>query len=870
MKNKKFIILQFLFLNLIFFNAFALDQFNFEITEIEITENGNLYKGKKRGEIVSNDGITIKANNFEYIKDLNILKANGNVEIFDTTNNIEIYTSSITYNKNENKIFTKIKSKAINKNNGLIIDAKEFQYNRNKNKIIAKYEVEIIDNINDIKINSDLITYFKDEEKFFSTGKTSALIYSKYNFESEDTKFLRNSMELTSNKNSKITDKSNLYNLGKFKYLIEKEELFGENIVIATDYKLPKSDKFYFSSAIINLKDQNFVAKDTKIKINKEIFGNPENDPVLVGISSNKKGEITVLNKGKFTSCNKKEPCPPWIIQADKIVHDKNKKQLNYKNAILKIYNIPVLYFPKFFHPDPTVKRQSGFLQPRINDSSILGTSFSIPYYKVIDQNRDFTFTPTLFDTDMEMMENEYRHFNEDFKFETNFGYINNYESSVSNKKKDIKFLFSKFEMDLKWSHFTKSNLFFNFEKTTNDTFLKVFDSNLSSDSVKPKNYDILTNELKIELDNENYDFTAGLIAYENLQEINSDRYQYILPYYNFNKNISDNFFNGTVAFNSSGSNDLNNTNNLRSLNINDISYFGKDIITSKGFKNNFNFYFKNLNSVGKKDVEYKSTPQIELMSISELVTSLPLIKNSEKYNNYLTPKLSLKFNPSDMKNYSDTNRPIRVDNIFNLNRLGLNDSFESGKSLTLGLNYKKEKLSDINKYFEIKLATVLRNDKENFIPKTSTLNKKNSHLFGSLKNNFSDFFNIEYEFALDNDYKNFDRNSINTTFILDNFVSTFNFIKEDGEIGDSNVIENTTKFKLNSNNSLSFGTRKNRKINLTEYYDLVYEYKNDCLTAGIKYKKTYYEDRDLKPTEDLLFTITLFPLTTYEQKIDR
>ena len=57
----------------------------------------------------------------------------------------------------------------------------------------------------------------------------------------------------------------------------------------------------------------------------------------------------------------------------------------------------------------------------------------------------------------------------------------------------------------------------------------------------------------------------------------------------------------------------------------------------------------------------------------------------------------------------------------------------------------------------------------------------------------------------------------------------------------------------------------RNRKINLTEYYDLVYEYKNDCLTAGIKYKKSYYQDRDLKPNEDLFFTITLFPLTTYE-----
>ena len=79
--------------------------------------------------------------------------------------------------------------------------------------------------------------------------------------------------------------------------------------------------------------------------------------------------------------------------------------------------------------------------------------------------------------------------------------------------------------------------------------------------------------------------------------------------------------------------------------------------------------------------------------------------------------------------------------------------------------------------------------------------------------------------------------------------------------MGDSNALENTTTFNFNNDNYLSFKTRRNRKINLTEYYDLVYEYKNDCLTAGIKYKKTYYQDRDYKPKEDLLFTITFLSL---------
>ena len=88
--------------------------------------------------------------------------------------------------------------------------------------------------------------------------------------------------------------------------------------------------------------------------------------------------------------------------------------------------------------------------------------------------------------------------------------------------------------------------------------------------------------------------------------------------------------------------------------------------------------------------------------------------------------------------------------------------------------------------------------------------------------------------------------------------------------MGDNNFLENSTSYSFNENNILSFKTRRNRKIDLTEYYDLVYEYKNDCLIAGIKYKKTYYEDRDLKPSENLFFSISIIPITTYEHKFDQ
>ena len=64
--------------------------------------------------------------------------------------------------------------------------------------------------------------------------------------------------------------------------------------------------------------------------------------------------------------------------------------------------------------------------------------------------------------------------------------------------------------------------------------------------------------------------------------------------------------------------------------------------------------------------------------------------------------------------------------------------------------------------------------------------------------------------------------------------------------------------------NSFQFNTRRNKEINLTEYYDLIYQYKNDCLTAAIEFKKQYYSNSDIKPLEELYFSVTIVPLGTF------
>ena len=870
MKNKIFKFTYLLIFSLLCINANSQEQFNFDVTQIDIIEKGNTFIGTKRGIITSNDGIVIEADQFEYQKKLNILNASGNIKIIDRINNYEIYSDNITYDKNNNFLFTDKNSKALDFVNNIEISADIFEYSISKNIITAKKNAAIENKVENYKVESDEITYFRNKNKIFSKGKTIADIYSKYKFTSEDVTYLTTSKELSSKKKTIVKDKLNLYMLEKFSYLISEEILKGQNLLINTNYNLPTSDKFFFKSAIINLKDQSFLGNDTVIKIKKDIFDDLNNDPRIMGVSASGNKDETKISKGIFTSCKENENCTPWSIQAKEIIHDKKKKEIIYNNALLKIYDIPILYFPKFFHPDPTVNRRSGFLKPQINNSNILGNSYSIPYYSVLSENKDFTFTPFFFENNLQMFQNEYRQISKYSKLYTNFGFVNNYQSTIESNKNSIFNLFAEYELDLNFEKFSSSNLFVSIERVTKDTFLKIFDTNIQDSVLTPKDYDNLKNEIKISLNNNKYFFTSGMMSYENLQKNNSDRYEYVLPYYDYNTTLNYSPFDGNINFSSSGKNILNNTNQIKSNIINDLSYNSKHFISLKGIKSSLVLNTKNLNSVGKNNSEYKSSPQIELMNEVNLNVSYPLLKQNKNDINYFTPRAMIKINPSDMKNYSALDITTNVDNIFSMNRLGIVDTLEAGKSLTLGLDYKKENLEDLNKYFEFKIASVLRDKEENFIPNKSTLNKKNSNLFGSISNNFSNYFNLKYNFAVNNDFNTLEYSNMSAVFNFKNLTTRLDFLEESGVMGDSNFLENNTEYKIDDKNYIYFKTRRNRKLNLTEYYDLVYEYKNDCLSAGVKYKKTYYEDRDLKPSENVFFTINLIPLTNYEQKIER
>jgi len=862
----------------------ANEPFTFNVTEIEILQNGNKIYGYKGGTATSIDGSIITAENFFYNKLTNILETSGNVRYLDKIKNVIITTDKAIYFKNEERIFTIGNSKVENDNNKIV--SSNLEYDKNKNIFEAKKNAVATDFKKDTTIYADEISYFKNEEKIFTKGKTKALVENKYKFNSENVSYYRNLDDLISQKKSTLEDNSgNIYKLESFSYNIDKEILKGKNIVVLAKIDENKTDKYFFSEGFFNFKDKKHLAKETKIKSHKDVFGDKNQDPRIYGSSSISDQNKTVVNNAIFTSCKLNDNCPPWSIKAEKITHDKIKKDMIYENAILKIYDVPVLYFPKFFHPDPSVKRRDGFLQPQFNNSETLGSSLYLPYFKTLGSDKDLTFKPTFFEKlskfekEKYILQSEFRKKEKNSSLIADFAFLRDYKSSIDAKTKNVNHLFLNYTNDLNSSSYLVSKFEAQIEKVTNDTYLKVFQNNLFDTPVMPDSQTTMNSDLKLYLEKEDQNLTTGIEIYENLGTRHSDRYQYTLPYYDYTKNltslISENSINGSLNFYSTGVNKLSNTNNLRTTIVNDFRYSSNDFTSWKGFKNNFEVYFKNLNAIGKNDSIYTSNAQMDGMSILKINSSFPLLKSKNKIRETLTPKISLRINPgNNMDNFSSSTAIINANNVFDINRLGLSNDFEAGRSLTFGLDYKFDQLennqseSKKDKYFELKLATVIRDQYENDIPISSTINKKNSDLYGSINNQLFDNVNFAYDFSLDNDMKTLNSNTIETEISINNFITTFNFIEQRNEIGSTHLLSNLTEYKVDKNNSLKFSTRRNKEINLTEYYDLIYEYKNDCLTAALRFNKSFYQDNDLKPTEDLFFSITLIPLTTYEREI--
>ena len=125
-----------------------------------------------------------------------------------------------------------------------------------------------------------------------------------------------------------------------------------------------------------------------------------ENGRLAANGARRTEGQINEMSRVVYSTCDlcAKDPtkAPLWQIRALSAVQDLENKKIEYQDAVLEMYGVPVGYMPYFWHVDPSVKRGSGLLIPAFGATSHLGAFFSQPYYWVIDDQSDATFVPTL------------------------------------------------------------------------------------------------------------------------------------------------------------------------------------------------------------------------------------------------------------------------------------------------------------------------------------------------------------------------------------------------------------------------------------------------------------------------------------------
>ena len=279
--------------------------------------------------------------------------------------------------------------------------------------------------------------------------------------------------------------------------------------------------------------------------------------------------------------------------------------------------------------------------------------------------------------------------------------------------------------------------------------------------------------------------------------------------------------------------------------------------ITSSGIKSKFLGNIKNINYETKNEDLYKDKTTSEFFGSIGHLTELKLFKKDGLSSHFFKPKVFFRYAPGQMRKEESGSR-LTTNDAFNIDRLSNINNFETGNSLSLGIDYEIKK-NDLDK-FNFSVAQII-SEKENKKMGTKTsMDEKLSDLVGSTKFSINEKINFNHQFAIDQNYQEINYNDFGINFDFQNFDMNFNYIEEDKHIGNQEYFKTNLSYKNKDKSLIKFETKRNLITNSSEFYDLSYEYINDCLRAGLVYRREFYNDSELEPENSLMFKITLTP----------
>ena len=777
--------------------------------------------------IISNfllaEELDIKAKNITLDKKNSISIFENNVEVIDQLNNL-FKADYVEYNKSTDFLLLKgnIYSKDVK---GNIFKTEEATYDNDK-KVFKSFGISNFETLNGYKVKTSDI--FLDNKNGLISSQEKTIIEDR--------------------------DNNKIY-LNNFEYLREKNIFKYVGFIKIIDNL---NNSYNFTQIYIDEKKREIIGSDAKLYMNDRNFKfNDNNKPRVFANTINFKNNTSTFTKSNFTMCNyrKDDKCPPWELKASQMTHDKIKKTIYYDNVVIKLYNLPIFYLPKLSHPDPTVKRRSGFLVPSYSDTRNLGSGVDVPYFWALGKDRDLTINNKLFASEHPLFLGEYRQAFKESNMTLDFGYTEGFKRSSKTKKSgDKSHIFANFLKNFDSSDNINNNLEVNLQHVSNKKYLKLYkiDSKLVDYETE-----VLENYLDFSRINEekNTFLSINASTYRTLADTYSDKYEYILPEVNYEKQL----FNSKYGYGNFDSNlKVHNfdTNKYKKFLTNNFDWTIDRPFSEKFYTGKLLTKLKNINYEAKNVKGFKSNTTNELFGAVGYLASLDLYKSKNRESDHLLkPKMMFKYAPNYMRKEDGEFNLVRK-NLFSLDRLESDHNFEAGTNLTVGLDYEIDNEKNKTTFSIGQIINEKKNNKN--MPDTSSLDKRFSEVVGNFRYENNKKFLFNYDYSINQNYKKISYNDLSMEYDNNDMNFKFNYLEEEKKSEKNEYFKSVFEYKKSDNGIFTFSNKRNLITDSSEFYNLSYEYINDCLRAGIFYRREFYNDSELEPENSLMFKVTL------------
>lgn len=138
-------------------------------------------------------------------------------------------------------------------------------------------------------------------------------------------------------------------------------------------------------------------------------------------LSNDSPNQLTVLEDVDYSTCPLSDEA--WRLEASRITLNHATDRGAATNAVLRVRDVPVFYFPYINFPISD-KRKTGFLAPTVGTTNDSGIDARLPFYWNIAPNYDATLEPRVVTDRGVMLGGEGRYLNETYGGQLVFSYL--------------------------------------------------------------------------------------------------------------------------------------------------------------------------------------------------------------------------------------------------------------------------------------------------------------------------------------------------------------------------------------------------------------------------------------------------------------